>query len=149
MDAAPLTWFVYDYCRDPAAMRHFYGELLGLEVVWDEPDDVAFVHGDLQLSFNRSADVPVQDAWAFQPGWGHGQLSDAPKGARVRSCSIALSPERFREAVARLIDDGVPTLRPEPFWVGYWTFVVRDPDGRTVELSDPVTPGPQDGVPDA
>ena len=26
--------------------------------------------------------------------------------------------------------------------MGYWSFVVRDPSGRTVELSDPDSPGP-------
>ena len=35
---------------------------------------------------------------------------------------------------------GVETLRTEPFWVGYWSFVILDPDGRTVELTDPKSP---------
>lgn len=114
-----------------------------MPVVWDEPDDVAFLHDGLQLSLTTSPDAPVHNTWAFQPGWGHGQLEGAPAGAPLRSMSIALDPEAFAPAVARLRETGTVCLRAEPFWVGYWSFVVRDPDGTTVEPSDPVSPGPQ------
>lgn len=30
-------------------------------------------------------------------------------------------------------------LRAEPSWVGYWNYVVEDPMGQTVELTDPVS----------
>ena len=56
--------------------------------------------------------------------------------------SISLSPEKFQHAVARLQQAGVEVLQPEPFWVGYWSFVAKDPMGQTVELSDPLTDGP-------
>ena len=131
------TWFVYDVCSDVAATRRFYGELLGLSPVWEAEDDVAFVHDCVQVSFTRVESVAAQQGWAFQPGWAHGQLPDAPAAEHRPSISVALSPEAFREAVGRLQEAGVEALRPEPFWVGYWSFVVRDPDGRTVELSDP------------
>lgn len=134
------TYFAYEYTRDVPAAREFYGRLLGLDCIWDEPDDVAFVHGDVQLSFSHHPDAPVHADWAFQPGWCHGQLDDAPEVARIPSISIALEPGQFQAAVARLREAGTPALRPEPFWVGYWSFVVRGPDGRTVEVSDPVTP---------
>lgn len=78
--------------------------------------------------------------WAFQPGWSQGQLVDQPPVEHVRSMSIALPPQRFWPAVARLLQADVRSLRAEPFWVGYWSFVVRDPDGRTLELSDRVRP---------
>lgn len=133
MDLAPA---------DLAATRCFFGQLLGLEVVWDGADDVSFVHDCVQLSFTRVDSVPHPDSWAFQPGWIHGQLVDAPAAQHIPSLSIALQPEKFRGAVSRLQTAGVGTLRPEPFWVGYRSFVVRDPDGRTVELSDPLSPEP-------
>lgn len=138
------TWFSYDYCTDVPATRDFYGRLLGLTQIWDEPDDVAFTHDCVQLSFGRVDALAQPEGWAFQPGWGHGQLPDAPTGARVPSISLALPPEAFRAAVGRLRSAGVTQLRPEPFWVGYWSFVVRDPDGRTVEISDAQTPGPSE-----
>jgi catechol 2,3-dioxygenase-like lactoylglutathione lyase family enzyme len=131
------SWFSYEYCTDIPATRNFYGKLIGLEQVWDEPDDVAFRHDCVQLSFHRVATVNHPTGWAFQPGWAFGQLVDTPATQRIRSISIALTPARFRGAVRRLQEAQVPQLRPAPFWVGYWSFVVRDPDGLTVELSDP------------
>lgn len=136
------TYFAYEYTRDVPAARDFYGRLLGLATVWDQPDDVAFLHGDVQLSFTHAPDAPRYEDWAFQPGWSHGQLPDAPPVRHVPSISIALDAQQFRAAVARLRAAGAPALRPEPFWVGYWSFVVRGPEGRTVELSDPHSPGP-------
>ena len=134
------TWFAYEYCSDITATRDFYGRLVGLTQIWDEPDSVAFRHDSVQLSFQRTHSLERPAGWAFQPGWGHGQLAGAPVTENVRSISIALSPGGFRDAVARLQHARVQRLRPEPFWVGYWSFVVRDPDGHTVEISDPATP---------
>ncbi|MBB2894387.1 VOC family protein [Flexivirga oryzae] len=136
------TWFSYEYSTDIAATRHFYGELVGLEQVWDTADDIAFVHDCVQLTFHRVDSVEQPDDWAHQPGWADGQLPDAPATRPVRSVSIALPPAAFRDAVARLRAAGVKTLRPEPFWVGYWSFVVQDPNRLTVELTDPNSPPP-------
>lgn len=138
------TWFEYDVCTDIPQTRWFYGELLGLIQTWDEPDDVAFIHDSVQLSFTRVDVLERPSGWSFQPGWSHGQLSDAPPAQRLPSRSIAMQPEEFSEAVTRLLEAGVERLRDAPFWVGYWSFVVRDPDGRTVEISDPQTTGPEE-----
>lgn len=136
------TWFTYDQCTDIPATRDFYGALLGLTQVWDEPDNLGFTHDCVQLTFARVEELDRPEGWAFQPGWGHGQLPDAPHTHQVPSTSVALDPGAFGTAVTRLQEAGVTALRPEPFWVGYWSFVVMDPDGRTVELSDPLSPGP-------
>jgi catechol 2,3-dioxygenase-like lactoylglutathione lyase family enzyme len=136
------TWFSYEYCTDLGATRDFYGELLGLTQIWDEADGVAFRHDCVQLSFQRLESLERPSGWAFQPGWGHGQLADAPSTEHIRSISVALAPGSFRSAVERLRAAKVEALRPDPFWVGYWSFVVKDPDGRTVELSDAITSGP-------
>jgi catechol 2,3-dioxygenase-like lactoylglutathione lyase family enzyme len=133
------TWFAHEYCTEIGATSDFYGRLLGLTQIWDEPNNVAFRHDCVQLSFQRADSLVRPSGWAFQPGWGHGQLSEVTATENVRSISIALSPGSFSEAVARLQTAKVPRLRPEPFWVGYWSFVVQDPDGRTVEISDPVS----------
>lgn len=137
------TWFVYDVCTDIPGTRHFYGELIGLEQVWDGTDDIAFSHDCVQLSFARVDALPEPQGWAFQPGWSNGQLPEAPAAHLAPSTSIALTPDAFSAAVARLDAAGVERLRDAPFWVGYWSFVVLDPDGRTVELSDPHSPGPE------
>ena len=136
------TWFSYEYCTDLAATREFWGELLGLTQIWDEADGVAFEHDRVQVSFQRLESLERPTGWAFQPGWSHGQLADAPPTEPVRSISVALTPDAFRSAVDRLRAAEVEALRPAPFWVGYWSFVVKDPDGRTVELSDADSPGP-------
>ena len=47
----------------------------------------------------------------------------------------------FQSAVERLQQANVEALRPEKFWVGYWSYVVKDPMGQTVELADP-SPSP-------
>ncbi|HHU09679.1 MAG TPA: hypothetical protein GXZ60_06655 [Intrasporangiaceae bacterium] len=137
------TWFVYDVCTDVAATRQFYGGLIGLRQIWDSEDDVAFLHDCVQVSFSRAQSVPTPQGWAFQPGWANGQLPEAPAAHVVPSVSIALGPEEFRSAVERLRAADVERLRDTAFWVGYWSFVVLDPDGRTVELSDPDSPGPE------
>lgn len=137
-----LTYFTYDLCSNVDATRRFYGELIGLKTVWHEADDVTFVHDGVQISFGLGP-VDIPGGWAFQPGWALGQLDSAPETVKAPSASIALPAEEFNHAVARLREAGVTTLRDEPFWVGYWSFVVRDPDGRTVELSDPHTAGPE------
>lgn len=134
-----LTWFNYEFCSNIPAARHFYSELVGLELVWDEPDSVAFVHGSIQIAFFEGTDTKGSVGWALQPGWGFGQVPLQDQPVRKRSWSIALEPLKFREAVRLMKEAGVPTLWDEPAWVGYWSFVVKDPDGNTVELSDPVS----------
>lgn len=133
------TWFAYEYSTDIAATRAFYGTLVGLRQVWDEPEDIAFRHECVQLSFHLVDSLDRPEGWAFQPGWCHGQLEEAPPTEHVRSISIAMERRAFQSAVQRLRAADVAPLRPEPFWVGYWSFVVRDPDGLTVELSDPTS----------
>lgn len=134
------TWFAYEFCTDVAATRKFYGELVGLPMIWDGADGVAFTHECVQVLFTRVDSLERPDGWAFQPGWSHGQLPDAPRTQLVPSISMALPAAGFEAATRRLQEVGVEALRPEPFWVGYWSFVVLDPDGRTVELTDPVSP---------
>lgn len=134
-----LTWFNYEFCSNIPAARHFYSELVGLELVWDEPDSVAFIHGSSQIVFFESTELKALDGWALQPGWGFGQVPLKETPGRRRSWSIALEPHKFREAAERMRESGVQTLWDEPTWVGYWSFVVKDPDGNTVELSDPIS----------
>lgn len=134
-----LKWFNYEFCSNIPATRHFYSELVGLELVWDEPDSVAFVHGSVQIAFSESTDTEAPDGWALQPGWGFGQVPLKESPEKRSSWSIALESRQFREAVERMRGSDVETLWDEPVWVGYWSFVVKDPDGDTVELSDPMS----------
>lgn len=132
-------FFLYTSSNDVAASRRFYADLLGLPLIWDEPDAVAVLAGGVQFSIGHDPDAAPATGWSFQPGWGYGlELADPPP-LGAASWSIALDPDAFDAAVERLRTAGVPRLRAEPFWVGYWSFVVRDPMGATVELSDPAS----------
>ena len=123
--------------------RRFYSDLLGLDQIRDEVGDIAYVvGGTVQFSIGYDPDATAANEWAFQPGWVFG-LGIEPSPRRTpASWSIPLSPESFLRAVARLQAVGIAALRPEPFWVGYWSYVVKDPMGQTVELTDPVSAGP-------
>lgn len=132
-------FFLYTRSNDLAASRRFYADLLGLPLIWDEPDAVAVIAGGVQFAIGHDPDAVPAHGWSFQPGWGHGLEMTDPPPLGTASWSIALDPDAFDAAVARLRASGVPALRAEPFWVGYWGFVVRDPMGATVELSDPVS----------
>lgn len=144
------AFFLYTRSSDVEASRRFYSELLGLHEIWHEAGmDVSYKLGDdaVQLSIEYDADTPRATQWASQPGWVLG-LGVEPRPRRATaSWSIALEPSHFRGAVARLRDAAVEALRPEPFWVGYWSFVVKDPMGQTVELSDPHSDGPGGPLP--
>ena len=139
----PATWFAFECCTDVQATKKFYGDLLGLPQIWDEEDSLAFRHDCVQLSFMQGTPRRATERWAFQPGWSYGQLPEAPPTQKVGSLALAMEPGNFLKAVDRLQAAAVESLRPEPFWVGYWSFVVKDPDGTTVEISDPHSPGPR------
>lgn len=116
---------------------------MGLDQIWDEVGDIAYLIEDaVQLSIGHDPDAAVHTEWSFQPGWVIGLgLEPAPR-LTAASWSIPLSPESFSSAVGRLQEARIAALRPEPFWVGYWSYVIKDPMGQTVELSDPVSAGP-------
>lgn len=137
------SFFLYTSSNNVAASRRFYSDLLGLDQIWDEEGDIAYVIGDtVQFSIGDDPTVTADNEWAFQPGWVFGlEIEPRPKRTHA-SWSIPLSPEAFRSAVARLQDAETVALRAEPFWVGYWSYVVKDPMGQTVELTDPVSDGP-------
>lgn len=137
------SFFLYTRSRDLPASRRFYRDLLGLELIWDEPDSLAFALGtQVQLAIDLCPEAEPAAAWSAQPGWVYGLELDPVPARQPASWSIALAPQDFRAAVRRLQQAGVTALRSEPFWVGYWSYVVQDPMGQTVELSDPLSPAP-------
>lgn len=76
---------------------------------------------------------------AFQSGWVFGLGIEPSRRHATRSWSIALPPGDFDLAVARLQRAGTEASRTKPLWAGYRSYVVKDPMGQTVELSDPTT----------
>lgn len=128
----PGLRFLYLHTDDLSAARHFYSNLLGMdEFYFQEGDSVAYRCDALQFSIMLTKQpLPRPQGWATQPGW-------AGDTAPHISWSVECSPADFRMAVSRLRASGVESLHPLPQWQGYWSFVVHDPMGNTVELSDP------------
>ena len=135
-------FFLYTRNNDLTASRRFYTDLVGLEQIWDTPDSIAYGIDDaVQFSIDHDPDATPTSGWVFQPGWVLGLDVDPHPPHGIASWSIPLAPEEFRAAVDRLQSAGIESLRPEPFWVGFWSYVIQDPMGQTVELSDSATPG--------
>lgn len=136
-------FFLYTRSNDIAASRRFYTDLVGLDQIWDEHEGIAYGIGQtVQLFIGHDPGAEPETQWAFQPGWAEGLGIQPRPSHAVASWSIALSPTSFRAAVGRLRHAAAEALRPEPFWVGYWSYVVKDPMGHTVELTDAVSAGP-------
>jgi catechol 2,3-dioxygenase-like lactoylglutathione lyase family enzyme len=138
------AFFLYTRSSDVEASRRFYGELIGLEEIWHDPGlDVSYAINDaVQFSIAHDPATPVAQDWAYQPGWVLGLGVEPEPSHAAASWSIPLEPGHFRVAVGKLQAAGVEALRPDPVWVNYWSYVVKDPMGQTVELSDPHSDGP-------
>lgn len=136
--------FIYVSCNDLAAMRHFYGDLLGMtEVSYREGPEGWLVYqcaGFQFMIFPSGQELPVPEGWGMQPGWEGGSVEGV-------SWSVDVGADNFRPTVRGLIDDGVESFSPEPIWCqnSYWSFPVRDPMGNTVEVHyyDPEQPKPE------
>lgn len=127
-----IRTFLYLHGTDLAAARNFYSDIVGLEEIHYSAEDgiAGWAVGDLQITVSTHVDAPTIDGWAKQLGW-EGGSTPTP------SWGIELEPAAFRGAVDRANSAAVEALWPEPRWVGYWSFPLRDPMGNTVELSTP------------
>jgi len=131
MSPQPGIIFLYLFCNDLHAMRHFYSNLLGLnEIYYSEVPDgpVAYDCDGLQFTivFNASAQK-APPGWGCQPGW---QAGSQP----IISWSVVLTEGGFETAVQRLMAADVEAFYKEPQWQNYWSFPVKDPMGNTVEI---------------
>lgn len=123
--------FTYIHCNDLLAMKHFYGQILNLEQIWDDTQSVAFKIGDHQLSVNLDENLALPPAeFARQPGW--------PGGTAARtSWSLECGITEFRQIVAAAQAAGVKSWQREPTWVGYWSYPLLDPMNNTIEVTCP------------
>ncbi|MFF4791515.1 VOC family protein [Streptomyces sp. NPDC001276] len=101
-------------CADPAEMAHFYGELLGMSVLFSSEDFVLLgKEGATGLGFNRLADYRP-------PTW--------PDPAQEKQAHIELGVDDLDVAEKRLLDLGAfkPGFQPQP---ERWR-VLLDPAGH-------------------
>ncbi len=124
--------FIFNYCNDPAAMRVFYSEIIGLkEAAFDEEQGyLVYQCEGFQMVFFRAENelTPLED-WADQPGYKEGTFE-------VTSWAVEVPEGDFAETVERILDSGAAVLKDAPEWRmdNYWGFTVMDPMGTTVEI---------------
>lgn len=126
--------FTYSWCNDIQSIKKFYSEILGLELIWDTPETIAYKIHDHQLSFNldNSLDTP-ESKFAEQLGWSGGT-------EHKTSWSLECSKDEFDGIVLRAKEANIPSYHSEPQWVGYWSFPILDPMNETIEIT---APGPE------
>jgi catechol 2,3-dioxygenase-like lactoylglutathione lyase family enzyme len=134
--------FLYIFCNDLAAMRHFYSDLLQLDEIYHAPGEegsLGYKCDQLQFTiFATARPLPVLTGWHWQPGWRRGAVEGT-------SWSVECETEGdFRGAIHRLKAAGVPSYFEAPQWLGYWSFPVKDPLGNTVEITLPAESEPED-----
>ena len=131
MSPPPGVKFIYLFCQDLDAMRHFYSQILGLNEIYfaEGPEaSVAYNCDDLQFTIMQNPEAQrAPPGWAWQPGWQAGTSTAV-------SWSVVLTAETFGRAVQRLLDAGVESYHDQPAWKFYWSFPVKDPMGNTVEV---------------
>ena len=121
--------FTYLFTNNIEEMKLFYQSVLGLELIWDETDDIAFKIGDHQLSVTFHKEFVVPSAhFAIQPGW---QGGTHPR----TSWSIAYDASSFKNTVKKLSENRVKSYYRTPQWKGYWSYPVLDPMNNTIEIT--------------
>jgi catechol 2,3-dioxygenase-like lactoylglutathione lyase family enzyme len=121
---------IFFHCEDVEATRAWYKRVLGLEI--DDNGGSSFLHADSAAQFPQGA----RTIWApFKAGSDYFKPSDS-------DFMINLMIDDFDGMLERLKAEGVP-MEGEPMIESYGKFAwVMDPDGRKVELWQPVESGP-------
>ncbi len=135
-------FFLYIHCNNLSEMRRFYTKLIGLSEIYASDQAVGYHHGSVQFTIlSATEDLPVTQKWHRQPGWSGGVVP-------TPSWSFEFSdPAFFRDMIERLCGARVRSFDAVPQWVGYWSFVVKDPAGNTVELTHAPIEAPGDDEP--
>lgn len=117
------------YTNDLAKAKHFYEALLGLQLIWDIEDSLAFQIEDHQLSIQLDTALEASSPeFSLQPGWEGGT---EPR----TSWSISYDSDEFSHVIKRLQEASVTSFNPAPQWEGYWSFPVLDPMMQTIEIT--------------
>ena len=119
---------VFFLCEDVDATRAGYARTLGVEI--DDFGGVSFSHAASAAQFPKGA----MTIWApFAGDSDYFQPSASP-------FMINLMVDNLEEVIAKLTEEGVP-LEGEPMTEAYGKFAwVMDPDGRKIELWEPIEP---------
>ena len=126
--------FIYNVCNDVAAIKRFYGDLLGMKIAsfMDKPEFgwVNIASDGFEFMFFRAEGKFIEPTeFAMQPGDGGG-----PRQAT--SWSVAIPEQDYGATIERVRQAGVKAMTSTPTWRqdSYWGFTVLDPAGNTVEV---------------
>ncbi|GEN49416.1 VOC family protein [Alkalibacterium pelagium] len=121
--------FTYIYTDNIKEMKKFYTSLLGLDLIWDETDSIAFKIGSHQFSiiYHESFEIPSAH-FAMQPGWEGGTYPRT-------SWSLDYDSTNFIKVIRQLSANGVRSYYAAPQWNGYWSYPVLDPMNNTIEVT--------------
>ena len=126
--------YIYRWCDDLSAMRNFYTRLIGLdEGVFTDTEEYGFIEyksNDLRMFILRGTEIePQEPGWAKQPGYLKGDLERT-------SYTIKVPETKYVDVVRRLQEANVKSFQEKPTWLQdeYWSYIVQDPMGVTIEV---------------
>ena len=138
--------YIYRWCNDLSVMRNFYTRLIGLdEGIFTDTEEYGFIEyksNDLRMYILRGTEIePQAPGWAKQPGYLKGDLERT-------SYTIKVPKAKYADVVRRLQEADVKSFQEKPTWVQdeYWSYIVQDPMGVTVELYMQPSKKPDDRV---
>ena len=126
--------FVYRFCDDIEAMRAFYTETIGLtESIFTNEKEYAFIGYKMSgftLYIVRGDTVkPEKRGWTKQPGYDGGTIEST-------SYTIKVPEAEYRDVLNRLRAANSESFSDKPLWSydEYWSYIVKDPMGVTIEV---------------
>lgn len=111
-------------CRDMAATRSFYEDVMGFQVEHDTPSWVSFRVGATLLTLRPRGGSPG------------GQDGPATPGSASVQLAFRVPPPAVDACHAELVAKGVPIMRPPtdlPSW-RHRTLFFRDPEDNVIEI---------------
>ncbi|WP_435317039.1 VOC family protein [Haloarchaeobius sp. TZWSO28] len=126
---APTMKQVYLMASDVERSTTFYEEALGLECTDRGDRSAAFETGACTLKIENEFDEATLDAFGLAP----------PGNSRGDGVIIVLEVEDVEAIYENAVEAGVePLIKPREVDWGRKLFLVRDPDGYTLEVSQPM-----------
>lgn len=125
---------LFYWCNDVGQMREFYSDVLGLTEVYFLNDDkhgwLTYDINGIQVVFIRASHpLPIESAWARQPGWAEGTRE-------AHSMVLQLSLDGFQKVIERAKVKNMTFFDKEPRGNKdeNLSHFVMDPMGNTIEL---------------
>jgi len=83
---------------------------------------------NINLVLMESKEASKLDGWSRGPVFRDGNMFDISWTLREEDLEV------YIKTVKRISSSNSPKFYKEPQWVGYWSFIVKDPMGYTLDL---------------